>query len=61
MNFQSEKQVVLNFYNALEDSKIDEIPKVLSNYCSKDILWWSFHPFNEIRGIEKILSILATI
>ena len=56
MNFQSEKQVVLNFYNALEDSKIDEIPKVLSNYCSEDILWRGFHPFNEIRGIDKLYS-----
>ena len=56
MNFQSEKQVVLNFYNALEDSKIDEILKVLSNYCSEDILWRGFHPFNEIRGIEKLYS-----
>ena len=56
MNFQSEKQVVLNFYNALEASKIDEIPKVLSNYCSEDILWRGFHPFNEIRGIEKLYS-----
>ncbi len=56
MNFQSEKQVVLNFYNALEASKIDEIPKVLSKYCSEDILWRGFHPFNEIRGIEKLYS-----
>ena len=56
MNFQSEKQVVLNFYNALEDNKIEEIPKVLSNYCSEDILWRGFHPFNEIRGIEKLYS-----
>ncbi len=56
MNFQSEKKVVLNFYNALEASKIYEIPKVLSNYCSEDILWRGFHPFNEIKGIEKLYS-----
>ena len=56
MNFQSEKQIILNFYDAIETSKIEEIPKVLSHYCSKDLLWRGFHPFNEIRGTEHLYS-----
>ena len=53
MNFQSEKQLILNFYDAIGNSKIEEIPKVLSNYCSEDLLWRGFHPFNEIYGLDN--------
>ena len=56
MNFQSEKQLILNFYDAIGNSKIEEIPKVLSNYCSEDLLWRGFHPFNEIRGLKNLYS-----
>ena len=54
MNFQSEKQIILNFYDAIESSKIEEIPNVLSHYCSEDLLWRGFYPFNEIRGLKKL-------
>ncbi len=56
MNFQSEKQLILNFYDAIGNSKIEEIPKVLSNYCSEDLLWRGFHPFNEINGLDNLYS-----
>ena len=56
MNFQSEKQIILNFYDAIESSKIEEIPNVLSHYCSEDLLWRGFHPFNEIRGLKNLYS-----
>ncbi len=54
MNFQSEKQLILNYYNDIGNSKIEEIPKVLSNYCSEDLLWRGFHPFNEIIGLDNL-------
>ena len=56
MNFQSEKQIILDFYDAIESSKIEEIPNVLSYYCSEDLLWRGFHPFNEIIGLENLYS-----
>ena len=56
MNFQSEKQIILDFYDAIDSSKIEEIPKVLSHYCSEDLLWRGFHPFNEIRGLKNLYS-----
>ena len=56
MNFQSEKQIILNFYDAIESSEIEEIPNVLSHYCSEDLLWRGFHPFNEIRGLKNLYS-----
>jgi hypothetical protein len=56
LNFQSEKQIILDFYNGIESSEIEEIPKVLSHYCSEDLLWRGFHPFNEIRGLKNLYS-----
>ena len=56
MNFQSEKQIILDFYDAIETSKIEEIPNVLFHYCSEDLLWRGFHPFNEIRGLKNLYS-----
>ena len=56
MNFQSEKQIILDFYDAIESSKIEEIPNVLTHYCSEDLLWRGFHPFNEIRGLKNLYS-----
>ena len=56
MNFQSEKQIILDFYDAIESSKIEEIPNVLSHYCSEDLLWRGFHPFNEIKGLKNLYS-----
>ena len=56
MNFQYEKQIILNFYDAIDSCKIEEIPNVLSHYCSEDLLWRGFHPFNEIRGLKNLYS-----
>ena len=56
MNFQYDKQIILNFYDAIESSEIEEIPNVLSHYCSEDLLWRGFHPFNEIRGLKNLYS-----
>ena len=56
MNFQSQKKIVLDFYNALQNSDIEETLKVLSKYCSDDVLWRGFHPFNEINNLKNLVS-----
>ena len=56
MNFQLQKKIVLNFYDALQSSDIEETSKVLSKYCSDDILWRGFHPFNEINSSKNLAS-----
>ena len=56
MNFQSEKKLVLNFYNDLQKCENEQLVNVLSKYCAEDILWRGFHPFNEINGIENLYS-----
>ena len=56
MNFQAEKKIILNFYKSFQNCTYDEIPSVISNYCSEDILWRGFHPFNEKRGTKELSS-----
>ena len=53
LSLQNEKKIVLDFYNLLQKCKIEEIPEVLFDYCSEDLIWRGFHPFNEIKGIKN--------
>ncbi|OED50252.1 polyketide cyclase [Rhodobacteraceae bacterium (ex Bugula neritina AB1)] len=54
MGFQAEKQVVRNFYHALDQAAVAEVPTVMAQHCSPDLLWRGFHPFGEIRGAEDV-------
>jgi len=56
LNFQAEKKIILNFYKSFQNCKYDEIPSVISNYYSEDILWRGFHPFNEKKGTKELSS-----
>ena len=56
MSFQSEKKVVLEFYEALQTCKVYDLPNVFSRFCSKDLIWRGFHPFNEINGPENVVK-----
>ena len=56
MSFQSQKQIVLNFYRDLENSNVNDTSKVILKYCSKDLLWRGYEPFNEIIGAEKLCT-----
>ena len=56
MNFQSQKKIVRDFYDALQNSDIEETSKVLSRYYSDDVLWRGFHPFNEINNLKNLTS-----
>lgn len=54
MEFQREKQVVRAFYEALDQADETQLAKVMAQYCSKDLLWRGFHPFDEINGPEAV-------
>ena len=56
MSFQSQKQIVLNFYKELESSNVEDTSNVISKYCSEELLWRGYHPFNEIKGAEKLYT-----
>ena len=56
LNFQNEKKIVLDFYNAVQKCRTDEIPEILSLNYSENIIWRGFHPFNEIQGIMRLYT-----
>ena len=53
-NFQKEKNLVLDYYKALDKAEGDEISNVLKNYISKNYIWRGFHPFNELSETKEI-------
>ena len=55
MNFQSEKQVLLDFYEALDNDP--DTQSVFKKYVSDDVIWRGFHPFNEINNSETVCKL----
>jgi len=56
LNFQTEKQVVLDLYSELETAHNDGVASVLDRYLTPDATWRGFFPFNEIQGPENIAA-----
>lgn len=50
------KQLVRDFYQALDSAALDELELLMERYCVPDLLWRGFHPFNEITGARKVAS-----
>ncbi len=50
VGFQAEKQIVRDFYTALDGAEDSDIEGVLTRFCSDNLLWRGFYPFNEITG-----------
>lgn len=55
-SYLAEKQLVLDFYAALDGSGVAELPDVMEQYCSADLLWRGFHPFNEVSGAARVAT-----
>lgn len=54
MSFQTQKRLVLDFYKALDVAAPSEVVSAVADYCTEDLLWRGFHPFNEIRGAQAM-------
>ena len=53
-DFQKEKQVVIEYYAALDQAEGSAIADVISNAVGPDYLWRGYHPFHEIRDPEDL-------
>lgn len=53
-NFQSEKQLIQEYYADLDKAEANQIDSVLQKYTSDTYLWRGFHPFNEITGTAEL-------
>ncbi|WP_417211431.1 ester cyclase [Antarctobacter sp.] len=54
VDFQSEKQVVRDYYSALDTATEADLPAVMARYCAPDLLWRGFHPFGELHGPDAV-------
>lgn len=54
MSFQEEKQIIRDYYRALDAAQGEGITSVLAQYCSADCHWRGFHPFDEQTGPEAV-------
>ena len=53
MNLQKEKSTIRLFYDALDAPGAD-IAAVMGRFCSDDLAWHGFHPFDEMHGPESV-------
>lgn len=51
---QGAKAVVREFYQTLDDARLDDIPIAIENAVSPDYRWFGFHPFGELRSPEIV-------
>ena len=56
-NFQQEKKIVLDYYNALDKSEGDDITNVLKECITEDYIWRGYHPFNELSKAKDVSEI----
>ena len=56
-NFQKEKNLVLDYYKALDKAEGNDISNVLKNNTNENYIWRGFHPFNELSGAEEVSKI----
>ncbi len=54
MEFQAEKQLVRDYYTALDSSDPDSIGTILGQYVNPEYLWRGFHPFNQQVGLKTV-------
>lgn len=54
MSFQNQKTQVSSFYAALDQADESAVHDIMAQFCSPDLLWRGFHPFNEIDGADKV-------
>lgn len=57
MDFQTEKEVVVGFYKALENAAQNESSVVFEQYCSANWLWRGVHPFDVQTGPDAVNTI----
>ena len=60
MSFQSEKQLVLKTYTAMESATPERIKEVLAAAMAPDAKWRGFHPFGELDGPEAVADAFWT-
>ncbi len=56
-NLQRAKQVVLDYYDALDAASVDEVADVLRKHTADGYRWRGMHPFNEQSGADAVADV----
>ena len=56
-NFQAEKQIVLDYYAALDEASDDEITDVIQHFTGTDYLWRGYHPFHKQHSAAAVSEV----
>ena len=59
-DFQTEKNLVLALYKAIETTPTDRLEEAISGFVAEDYLWRGFHPFDEIHGAGDVANLFWT-
>jgi len=53
---QLAKNLVREFYHALDAAVDEECATVMQRYCAANLLWRGYHPFNELHDPEQVAT-----
>ncbi len=56
-DFQTEKRLVLDYYESLQHTSSASVSFVLEKYVTPDYLWRGYHPFNEQHGGAQVAEV----
>ncbi|MFS3927336.1 nuclear transport factor 2 family protein [Priestia flexa] len=55
-NYQDEKKIVMNYFEALEKASLKDVEGVLKEYTSENYLWRGVYPFREQQGSHAVVT-----
>ena len=56
LNLQKEKKLILEYFNAIDNSNKNNLIDTISKYTSENFKMRCTHPFNELSGIEEVAN-----
>ncbi len=55
-NFQNEKQVIREYYSALDSIEENDMEKVILTYTNENYIWRAFYPFEIQKNVKTIVE-----
>jgi len=56
-NYQSQKSLILSFYDKLEGADAKSVVKVINQFTKSDFQWYGVYPFNEQKGGDAVAEV----
>jgi len=53
---QKNKQIIWEFWQELNNTKLDGVASVVQSYVHEDVSWHGPHPINDLEGVEALIS-----